>query len=87
MRESPQVLEWQAEARAEARLETRAEDVRRAIRFRFGTLMPADLKDQLAALKSEAELDRWFEVSLTAPSLEAFRAALQNGRRKRKQAK
>jgi hypothetical protein len=80
MRESPQVLEWQAEAR----LETRAEDVRRAIRFRFGVPMPADLEDQLTAIKKETELDRWFEASLTASSIDAFRAAVQNGRRKRK---
>jgi hypothetical protein len=84
MRESPQVLEWQAEARAEARLETRVEYLRRAIRLRFGAPMPADLEDQLAAIKSEAELDRWFDASQTAPSLDAFRAAVQNGKRKRK---
>jgi hypothetical protein len=83
MRESPQVLEWQAEAR----LEKGAEDVRRAIRLRFGTPMPADLEDQLAALKSEAELDRWFDASQTAPSLDAFRVAVQNGRRKRKRSR
>src|SRR5262249_53542999 len=68
MKESPQVLEWQAEAR----METRAEDVRRAVRLRFGTPVPADLEDQLAAIKSEAELERWFDASLTAPSLDAF---------------
>jgi hypothetical protein len=83
MRESPQVLEWQAEAR----LEKGAEDVRRAVRLRFGTPMPADLEDQLAAIKSEAELDRWFDASQTAPSLDAFRAAVHNGRRKRKKSK
>jgi hypothetical protein len=87
MRESPQVLEWQAEARAEARLETRVEYLRRAIRLRFGTPVPADLEDQLAAIKNEAELDRWFDASQTAPSLDAFRAAVQNGRRKRKKPK
>ena len=84
MRESPQVLEWQAEARAEARYETRAEDIRRAIRLRLGTPIPSDLKEQLAGLKREADLDRWFEAALMAPSLDAFRAAVQNGRRKRK---
>jgi hypothetical protein len=83
MRESPQVLEWQAEARMEAR----AEYVRRAIGFRFGVPMPADLEDQLAAIKKETGLDRWFEASQTAPSLDAFRAAVQNGRRKRKRSK
>jgi hypothetical protein len=80
MQESPQVLEWQAEASRE----TRAEDVRRAIRFRFGTPMPADLERRLAALKHDADLDHWFEASQKAASLEAFRAAVQNGQRKRK---
>ena len=80
MQESPQVLEWQAAASRE----TRAEDVRRAIRFRFGVPMPADLERQLAALKGETDLDRWFEASQTSSSLEAFRAAVQNGQRKRK---
>jgi hypothetical protein len=83
MRDSPQVLEWQAEAR----LEKLAELVRRAIRLRFATPVPADLEDQLAAIKDEAELDRWFDASQTTPSLDAFRAAVQNGRRKRKRSK
>jgi hypothetical protein len=83
MRESPQVLEWQAEAR----LETLADYLRRAIRIRFGIPVPADLEDQLTAIKKEAELDRWFDASLTAPTIDAFRAAVQNGRRKRKKSK
>jgi hypothetical protein len=85
MQESPQVREWQAKAwaegwaegRAEVRRETRAEDVRRAIRIRFGTPMPTDLKKQLAALQRDVDLDRWFEASQTASSLDAFRTAVQ----------
>lgn len=84
MIESPQVREWQAEARAEARRETRRDYVRRAIELRFATPIPADLEGQLAALKRESELDRWFDASQVAPSLDAFRAAVQNGKRKRK---
>jgi hypothetical protein len=87
MKESPQVLEWQAEARAEARLEKGAEDVRQAIRLRFGMPMPADLQDQLATLKNEADLKRWFDAAVTATSFDTFRVAVQNGRRKRKKAK
>jgi hypothetical protein len=83
MTESPLVNKLQDEAR----IETRMEDLRRAIYVRFGTPVPADLEDQLAALKSKAELDRWFDASLTAPSLDAFRAAVQNGKRKRKRSK
>lgn len=84
MTESAIVNKWQNAARKEARVETRMEDVRRAISLRFGTPVPADLEDQLAAIKSIRELDRWFDASLTALSLDAFRAAVQNGKRKRK---
>jgi hypothetical protein len=49
--------------------------------------MPAELEDQLAAIKNEGELGRWFDASQTAPSLDAFRTAVQNGRRKRKRSK
>ncbi len=84
MRESPQVLEWQAEAAAEASRKTRAEDVRQAILIRLGTSMPTDLEERLAALKREADLKRWFNAALAAPSLDAFRVAVQNGERKRK---
>jgi hypothetical protein len=80
MRESPQVLEWQQEAR----LEKGKEDVQQAVQLRFGTSMPTDLENELAALRSAAEVDRWFKASQTAPSLDAFRAAVQNGKRKRK---
>jgi hypothetical protein len=80
MRESPQVLEWQREAR----LERGKEDVQRAVHLRFGTAMPADLADQLTTLESMKELDRWFDASLTTPSLDAFRAAVRNGKRQRK---
>jgi hypothetical protein len=83
MTESPIVNKLQDGARKE----TRIEDVRRAIYLRFGTPVPADLQDQLAAIKSKAELDRWFDASQTAPSLDAFRAAVQNGKRKRKRSK
>ena len=83
MTECSIVNEWQDAAR----FETRMEDLRRALRLRFGMPVPADLEDQLAAIKRKAELDRWFDASLTAPSLDAFRAAVQNGRRKRKRSK
>ena len=79
MIESPQVREWQREAR----LETRKEAIQRAVQLRLGTSRPADLADRLAGLKRIAELDRWFDASLTAPSLDVFRDAVQNGKRKR----
>jgi hypothetical protein len=87
MTESPLVNKWQEEARKEARIATRIEALRRAIQLRFGTPVPADLEDQLAALTSKAEWERWFDASLAAPSLDAFRSAVQNGKRKRKRSK
>ena len=87
MTESPLVNKWQEEARREARIETGMEVVRPAIYLRFGTPVPADLDEQLAAIKNKAEVDRWFDASQTAPSLDAFRAAVQNGKRKRKKPK
>ena len=80
MTESPLVNKWQEEAR----LETRIEILRRAIQLRFGTPVPADLEDQLAAITTKAEWERWFDASQTAPSLDTFRTAVQNGKRKRK---
>jgi hypothetical protein len=80
MTESPQVLEWQQEAR----LETRKEYLQQAVQLRFGMAMPADLAERLVAVQNAAEVDRWFRASQTAPSLDAFRAAVQNGKRKRK---
>jgi hypothetical protein len=87
MTECAIVNEWQEEARKEARIQTRMEDVRRAIYLRFGTPLPAELEEQLAAIKRKAELSRWFDASQTASSLDAFRAAVQNGKRKRKRSK
>ena len=72
MTESPLVNKWQEEARIEKGMEV----VRRAIYLRFGTPLPADLEEQLAAIKNKAELDRWFDASQTAPSLDVFRAAV-----------
>jgi hypothetical protein len=83
MTESPLINKLQEEAR----IETHIKDVRRAINLRFGTSVPTDLDEQLAAIKSKAELERWFDASQTAPSLDAFRAAVQNGKKKRKSSK
>jgi hypothetical protein len=78
--ESLQVREWQAEASREKA----ARYLRQALQLRFDTAVPEDLQAQIAAIQEEAELDRWFDASLTAPSLDDFRAAVQNGKRKRK---
>jgi hypothetical protein len=57
IRESPQVLEKQREARVEARLERGKKDVQRAIHWGFGTpIIPTDLADQLAVLRQCAIL-------------------------------
>ena len=82
MQESPQVRNWQEEGRRE----TRIDSVRRAIRIRFGTPMPADRNKQLATLTREADLNRWFKAASTAP-LDLVRATVQRGRRKRKRSR
>jgi hypothetical protein len=87
MRQSPQVLEWQAQARAEEAIGRSRTHLLRALELRFGTPVPEDLATAITAMDDLPELDRWFDASLTAPSLDAFRAAVQNGRRKRKRSK
>jgi hypothetical protein len=95
MTESPFVNEWLAAGYLRAQVDV----LRRTIQLRFGMPVPTDLEDQLTALKKAAELDlsdqrplrkalaeleRWFDAAVTAPSLDAFRAAVQKDRRKRK---
>ena len=76
MRESQQVLEWQAQARAEERVLTRRADLRRVLERRFPGPVPADLAVHLDALTDPEELTRCFDAALDAASLDAFRAAV-----------
>lgn len=85
VKQSPQVLEWQAQARregrvegqAEGRLEGRAEGkveaVLRVLELRFGSPVANDLVALLNQVHDPMELSRWLDAALTAPSLDAFR--------------
>jgi hypothetical protein len=78
MRQSQQVLEWQAQARQEGRQEGERERSRalvlRALELRYRTPVPADLAAAVAALNDLGELSRWFDATLTNDTLDAFRA-------------
>ena len=77
MLQSQQVLEWQEEARQETRIERARRYVLRALEKRFQAPVPSDLVARIEALTDLDELDRWFDATLTAASVEAFRAAVQ----------
>lgn len=88
MKESEQVLEWQAQARKEGRQQgwqegrveghqkVRRASIQRAIELRFRTSVPPDLADAVMQLTDLDELSRWFDASVTCDSLDAFRAAV-----------
>lgn len=85
VRQSQQVLEWQAEARIEGRKEGRAEgqlETKRAdllclIQLKFHEALPSDLVDQIDATTNLEVLTRWFDQAVQANSLDAFRAVVQ----------
>ncbi len=84
MRESQQVLEWQAEARAEGLAEGLAEGQRkfllRTLERQFHAPVPDDLKAVVETLTDPDELARWHDMAFTAPTLDAYRAAVLQGR-------
>jgi hypothetical protein len=60
-----------------ARADARREDVLQALELRFHAPVPEDLAEAIQALADLDELTRWFRASLTASSLEEFRAAVR----------
>jgi flagellar biosynthesis/type III secretory pathway protein FliH len=88
MRESQQVLEWQAEARAEALKEGRQEGWREGrqdalldvVRLQFGSALPDELMAQVRSLTDNAEISRWFEAAVKSQTFEQFQLRV-NGRR------
>jgi len=80
---SQQVLEWQAEARAAGKIEGKiegkaqgkAENVVTALRLRFGKKLTKKLQQTIMQCTDLDCLNQWFEAAVTAPSLDAFRAA------------
>jgi hypothetical protein len=73
---SQQVLEWQQEAREEAQVETTRANLLRLLRVRFQAV-PEDIAGTVAGMTDLTELSRWLDLTVTAGSLEAFRAAIQ----------
>src|SRR5262249_10807923 len=72
VRQSQQVLEWQAEAR----VETKRDDVLRLLRLRFQEEVPTDLAASVETSTDLNELTRWFDAAAVSPSLDAFRNAV-----------
>jgi hypothetical protein len=65
------VEEW----KAEGDLRTSRGKLLRALQVRFGPDLPVDLQQAVAGQHDLATLDRWFDLALTAASLDHFRAA------------
>jgi hypothetical protein len=76
VRESQQVLEWQAQVRAEAQVETKRGALERVFRARFKAAVPPDLQAAIRHLKGLDDLDRWLDAAATAESLDEFRATV-----------
>jgi hypothetical protein len=51
----------------------------RVLRARFQAEVPADLTQAIQQMTDSETLSRWFDASLDASSLDAFRAAIQGG--------
>ena len=68
MNESPVARQW----RAEARLEGKAEAVLRLVQ-RWGVPVPEDLAATIRSSTDSAQLDRWLDLAVAAPTLEQFR--------------
>jgi hypothetical protein len=58
---------------------TKRDDLVEILEYRFRAPLPADLSAALAEQKDLNTLSRWFRLAYSVPSLDAFRAALQNG--------
>jgi hypothetical protein len=80
VRQSQQVLEWQAEARKEGLREGELTGQRtallRTLRVRFKRKVPARISAAIADLNDLDELAKWLDAALTADSWEAFRTAV-----------
>jgi hypothetical protein len=69
------VEEWKAEGRAEGQLQATRGKLLRALQVRFGPDLPGELVKAIEEESNASALDRWFDLALTAPSLDRFRAA------------
>jgi hypothetical protein len=58
---------------------TKRDDLVKVLEYRFHAPLLADLSEVLAGQTDLNTLSRWFKLAFTVSSLDAFRAALQNG--------
>ncbi len=77
VRESQIINGWKKEGRDEGVLLARRAAVLRALRVRFQTTAPDDLRLAIEGTNDPDTLDRWFDAALTASTLDAFRTALR----------
>jgi hypothetical protein len=85
MRQSMQVLEWQAEARQEGKAEGRLEgkiegkieDLLRLLEKRFRRKVPAVVVQRIRATTDIAQLAEWFDKAITIGSMKEFRELLK----------
>lgn len=76
MRESQTILGFMREGEEKGRLKHAREVILRALQIRFSQL-PQDVQAAVDGTNAIDTLDRWFQVALTAPSLEEFRASMK----------
>jgi hypothetical protein len=76
MVESQVALEWITEGETRGRVATKRADILQALQVRFGPAVPSSVSTAVAVQTDLAVLQRWFDQALTAPTLDAFRAAL-----------
>jgi predicted transposase YdaD len=84
VKQSAQVLEWQAEARQEGRREGRQEgeqrgllrgkqeDITRLLQRRFNKRIPKTLVTRIIGTTDLATLEQWFDAAVTIGSLKEF---------------
>jgi hypothetical protein len=77
--ESPFLKELREKDRTEGRVEGMRTSLLRVLRSKAADPLPGDLVAAIEAQGDADELSRWFDLALTAPSLEQFRQALPGG--------
>jgi hypothetical protein len=73
MWESQVIREW----KTEAQVELQRKNLREVLRSRFPPEVPTDLAERIDQTTDLGALTRWFGAALTAPTLDAFRGAVQ----------
>jgi hypothetical protein len=79
MRQSQIVSEWQAEARREGNVEMARAILFKGVPTRFGVEIPTDLRSRVEKETDAEVLQRWCDLLMAAPTLERFRADINNG--------